>query len=245
MLYSEIKRAVLSHINQYSIAGGQVSLTYNNQADYVNRIPQLINEALVNIRTSVKPLPTVVEVGLRLTGEDAGIPPAHQSRPLASSALENNDAGDSVGTDSDTIFAQRYGNKEYRAQLPSNFWCLKTGGVELIDEQGNRSKTNRYRLQGRDFILFPDEQLHTVEYYRYPEQLPADPEDDFDLQEDIDVIHAAIYYASANLVLYDDQFAYANLYNDYESRLSRLSRGIALEVHPVTDSYDFYGGGDY
>ena len=56
MLYSEIKRAVLSRIHQYSIAGKTVAASYNNQADYLNRIPQLINDGLVNIRTSVKPL---------------------------------------------------------------------------------------------------------------------------------------------------------------------------------------------
>jgi hypothetical protein len=246
MLYSDIKRAVLSHINQYSIAGAQVALTYNNQADYVNRIPQLINEALVNIRTSVKPLPTIVEIGLIFDEDDTPIPPENQGRPIAEAALTDESDRDPVKYDQAIIYAKQYGSsKQYRAKLPDDFWCLKSGGVEAIDDQGHHFKTNRYRLQGRDFILFPDKRIHIVEYFRYPEQLPNDPKDSFDLQEDIDVIHAAIYYAAANLVLYDDQFAYASLYNDYESRLSRLSPGVAMEVHPVVDYYGFYGGGDY
>ena len=60
MKYADIKRAVLSHINQYTMAGSKVAPTYNNQADYLNRIPVLLNEALVNIRTLVKPIPVVL-----------------------------------------------------------------------------------------------------------------------------------------------------------------------------------------
>ena len=59
MKYADIKRAVLSHINQYTMAGKQVAPSYNNQADYLNRIPVLLNEELVNIRTLVKPIPEV------------------------------------------------------------------------------------------------------------------------------------------------------------------------------------------
>ena len=60
MLYSEIKREVLGHIDQYSMAGTPVAASYNNQADYLSRIPVLINEGLVNIRTLVKPDPVVL-----------------------------------------------------------------------------------------------------------------------------------------------------------------------------------------
>ena len=78
MLYSEIKRETLSHINQYSVAGAPVAASYNNQADYLNRIPIYINEALVNILTLVKrdpvvyPLTGVMEYGdmLRYTLPD-------------------------------------------------------------------------------------------------------------------------------------------------------------------------------
>ena len=55
MLYKHIKRAVLSHIDQYTVAGAEVVPTYNNQADYENRIPVFFNEGLMNILTTVKP----------------------------------------------------------------------------------------------------------------------------------------------------------------------------------------------
>ena len=69
MLYSEIKRETLGHINQYSMAGSKVPASYNNQEDYLLRLPVLINEGVLNIRTLVKPEP----VAFRLTsGDDYG-----------------------------------------------------------------------------------------------------------------------------------------------------------------------------
>ncbi len=43
MTYGELKRRVLNLIFSYSIAGDEIELTYNNQEDYVNQIPGLLN----------------------------------------------------------------------------------------------------------------------------------------------------------------------------------------------------------
>ena len=203
MLYSEIKREVLGHIDQYSMAGTPVAASYNNQADYLNRIPVLINEGLVNIRTLVKPDPVVLP-------------------------LEN---------------GEEYGGM-MRYELPEDFWNLKTGGVSVV-RNGQFRKTNDYRLQGKKYILTPKtEGVYTVEYYKYPDLLPLDRTltDAFDLKEDIEVIQTATYYAAANLVMREDEFMYASLYNDYESRLSRISPGITVEVQQVEDAYLFNMG---
>lgn len=201
MLYSEIKRETLGHINQYSMAGAQVAPSYNNQADYLMRIPQLINEALVNIVTLVKRAPEVVELK---DGEEYG------------------------------------GLMRY--ELPSNFYSLKSGGVSVI-KAGKLYPTNQYWFQGKKHILTPkDAGLYVVEYYRYPNQLPLKPSDNTELEEDLEVIQAATYYAAANLVMMEDEFAYASLYNDYESRLGRISPGVTMEVHPVQDAYSFSTG---
>ena len=200
MKYADIKRAVLSHINQYTMAGAQVAQTYNNQADYLNRIPVLVNEALVSIRTLVKPIPVVYSL-------DYGEP---------------------------------YGGM-MRYELPEDFWSLRSGGVSVIRD-GKFRKTNQYRLQGKKYILVPEDGSYTVEYYRYPVQLPLDNTltDSYELDEDPEVIQAATYYASAYLVLQEDEFAYATLYNDYESRLGRISPGVTAEVQPIEDSYGIW-----
>lgn len=202
MLYSDIERATLSHIYQYSVTGVPVASSYNNQADYLNRIPLYINEALVNIRTLVKPEPVIFP-------------------------LENGEA---------------YGGM-IRYELPDNFWSLRTGGVSVI-RGGRYEPTNEYKLQGKKYILVPAdaEGTYSVEYYRYPEQLPLDAKDSYELDEDLEVIQAATYYAAANLVLQEDEFLYASLYNEYETRMGRISRGIAVEVSTVQDAYGFTGG---
>lgn len=204
MLYSEIERETLGHINQYSMSGTPVASAYNNQADYLLRIPILINEGLVNIRTLVKPAPEIFNL---VSGEDYG----------------------------DMI----------RYELPDDFWSLKTGGVTVI-RNDHLEKTNQYMLHGKKHILIPQgvKGKFTIEYYRYPNLLPINKTPaDFDLDEDIEVIQTATYYAAANLVLLEDEFAYSSLYNDYESRLSRISRGVTAEVQQVHDAYLFNMGG--
>lgn len=203
MRYSTIKRSVLSHIDQYSVAGTPVAKTYNNQEDYLLRIPELINEALVTIRTTVKPAPQV-----------------------------------------HTLWGGQEHGDMMRFFLPENFWTLRSGGVSVVRD-GEFRKTNNYRLQGKYILVPKNSGTYTIEYYKYPERLPPveDLTDDFDLDEDIEVIQAATYYAAANLVLREDEFMYTALFNDFESRLMRLSNGITTEVHPVEDAYSFGAAG--
>ena len=46
MTYGQMRDRVLMLLNQYSIAGGKIRVTYNNQADYLARVPGAVNEAL-------------------------------------------------------------------------------------------------------------------------------------------------------------------------------------------------------
>ena len=57
MTYGEMKNFTLQLINQYSIAGAEIPSSYNNQADYVARIPALLNAALTYISTSNRFIP--------------------------------------------------------------------------------------------------------------------------------------------------------------------------------------------
>ena len=199
MRYKDVKRAVLGHIDQYTMAGALVPEGYNDQADYLAQIPVLINEALVNIRTQTKPL----RVSYHLTD-------GHE---------EN-------------------GFVEY--EFPADFWSLCSGGVSLA-ENGTLRKTNDYRLVGSKTILIPAKHAGKVyiEYNRYPNLLPLNDSltDDFDLAEDIDVIQAATYFASAGLIVREDEFMYASLYNEYETRRQHLTNGVTAEVHTVDDAY--------
>lgn len=57
MNYASVRDASLQLINQYTIAGSTYALSYNNQADYVNKIPFLVNSCLIEVSSSIRKLP--------------------------------------------------------------------------------------------------------------------------------------------------------------------------------------------
>lgn len=198
-VYGQLRREVLSRVRKYSIAGQETPASYNCQADDLNRIPLLLNEALVQLRTEGK---------------------------------------------RDTAAAVLTGGEEYggwvRYRLPEDCYALHTGGVTVLRD-GKPRRTNDYRLQGK-YILVPPGETYTVEYDRYPVQLPPDAAEDLEIVEDPEVLHAAVCYAAAQLVMQEDEFAYAAFCNEYERRLSRLSAGVTAEVAAVADVYGGEGG---
>jgi len=62
MNYGQLKDRVLVLLNQYSIAGKITDNDYNNQQDYLNRIPHLANDAQNYIATVAKYIPEMVSI---------------------------------------------------------------------------------------------------------------------------------------------------------------------------------------
>lgn len=62
MTYGQVKRAALKLLNQYSVAGELVADSYNNQQDYINRIPELVNDAMMEIATVGRKIPVLLEL---------------------------------------------------------------------------------------------------------------------------------------------------------------------------------------
>ena len=60
MNYAWARDLTLQLINQYSVAGQKVDPGYNNQADYLARIPALLDDAQVYIATTVRRIREVV-----------------------------------------------------------------------------------------------------------------------------------------------------------------------------------------
>lgn len=56
MKYGEFKDYVLQLINQYSANGDELEASYNDQADYIMRIPHLLNAAMLDITANAQPL---------------------------------------------------------------------------------------------------------------------------------------------------------------------------------------------
>ena len=62
MTYGQVKSYILQLLNQATIAGGTVADNYNCQADYLLRIPHLINDAMTEIATTARKIPAVLDL---------------------------------------------------------------------------------------------------------------------------------------------------------------------------------------
>lgn len=72
MTYVQVKDQVLKLLNQYTVAGSPVAESYNNQADYIARIPGLINDALMEISTTVRKIEKELSLIASASSEDLG-----------------------------------------------------------------------------------------------------------------------------------------------------------------------------
>lgn len=59
MNYGQVKDQVLKLLNQYTVAGAKVASSYNNQQDYIERIPALVNDAVMEIATTARKIPAL------------------------------------------------------------------------------------------------------------------------------------------------------------------------------------------
>lgn len=129
------------------------------------------------------------------------------------------------------------GNGWTRHALPGDFWRLCSGGVRKLSDAGPQP-VNDYQLMGERTLLTP-EGAYMVEYYHYPEQLPEDPSDDYECNETPDALRTACLYAAACLARTDDETLYDALWNEYETRLCRMTPALTAQVGTVQDAYGF------
>ena len=71
MNYKWARDYTLELLNQYSVAGQVIPDSYNNQADYIKRIPKLLNDAQMHVATSVGKIRAVEELA-NLSCDDNG-----------------------------------------------------------------------------------------------------------------------------------------------------------------------------
>ena len=109
--------------------------------------------------------------------------------------------------------------------MPSDF---DRATAVLFTPAFGRDRTAReasdYKWLGNDVILVPNAfpGTYRVEYMRYPAQYTADTPRDTILDNTPDTHSVIPYYVAAMIANYDDQKAYYNLFNMWETRLSRL-----------------------
>ena len=199
MTYGQLKKDVLSLINQYSIAGRVIEPTYNNQADYLMRIPGFANDAQVLIATTAKPIPSAVKLC-----------------DLDQEAIGNS-----------TLYT-----------MPGNFFRFRTASI--LDMSGQdlvRIPIEGYLMDSQFILSGADPHQCIAEYYRYPCLLDENPADDARLDNTEDAQRIIPYYVAAHLVMYDDSYAHSALHNEFETSLSRLTRGVVTTLESVQDVY--------
>ena len=208
MNYGQLKKLVMQLIFSESIAGEEISYTYNNQADYLRAIPGLANDGMMYIATTVKKIPEIVPL-TSLRSEDFG--------PYTLYIMPNNfwrlNNGGLIWQRPDIYDTQHFTYQRFHGyKLYANNKLMIPKNVPHLDQM-------------------------MVEYYRYPEQLGDEPNDLTELDNTPDTHAVLPYYIAAQLVMYDDAFRYSALWNAFETRLSRITEPVTVEYAPVDDAY--------
>lgn len=208
MNYGQLKKQVMQLVFSESIAGNEIPVTYNNQADYIRAIPGLANDCMMYIATTVKKIPEVVPLK-SLKQEDFGAYTLY-TMPRDFWRLNN---GGLIWQRPDVYNTPRYSYQRFHGyKLYANNRLMIANNVPNLDQM-------------------------MVEYYRFPETLGDDPDDLTELDNTPDTHTAIPYYIAAQLVMYDDAFRYSALHNEFETRLSRITEPITTEYAPVDDVY--------
>lgn len=216
MTYGEARDLSLHLVHQQSIAGETIPGTYNNQQDYLDKIPGLINAAQMDLATTAARIP--MTTFLRdLVHEDMG---------------------------SARVYT-----------LPEDMWQRRGSGIltPIIDpytQMPRYTRFNQVQMIGNNKVILPRNlpEASILEYFRYPNQLPALPEDTAELDNTPLAQTAVPFYVAAHLVIQDDAFLYASLYNEYESKKASMIDMVYTEPGVVEDVfgvnavlYDFWG----
>lgn len=214
MNYGEIRDASLQLINQYSIAGTLYASSYNNQQDYLNKIPFLVNDCLMYIATTVRRIPAQVTLDPAY-GEDYG---NFYRFNLPDDWFCLRDAGLLIPT-ADLRRGENTIWTRYKLQEPDHF-------ILIPKELNKPAVLNYYRLP--QLLLIGSEP----------------PPDYMIIDAPLPVQMAIPYYVAAHLVMEDDSFRYASLLNEFNTRMERLVPPPYTEIQEVEDVYDGFGGRD-
>ena len=215
MTLKDICDMTLQLVNQYSISGKEIPDTYNAQADYLRRIPGLVNDCLVYLYTNA--IPQVAqyifrkEKGDTASGEfDEYELPMNFCRPYGSSVPK--------------LRGKELSVNKYR-------WVAGRR-LAISPEIEGQITVDYYRYP----ILFSVgfEASGDGKQWSY---VDGDVECDAPLEAQ----YAIPYYVAAHIIQQDYLSESYILMNEFELKMSRISVVPVLEVAPCEDVYGFGG----
>jgi len=218
MNYGQVKNQVLQLLNQYTVAGTHVALSYNNQQDYVNRIPALVNDAVLEIATTTRKIQRVLTLDYD---------------PTAAEHPAWDEFGDRIRFELPDDF--------YQFKTGDTF-AVTDDGITLHTNRF-QLEGKKYLLIPKKEL--EDGRTYTITYYRYPRLLGGDPADEDELDNESETHYAVPFYAAAFLVIHDDAFLFSAFYNKYEDKLAKMGPGVSAELRSVADSFGFSCGSVY
>jgi len=281
MTYGEVRDMSLQLIHQEEIAGETIPGTYNNQQDYLDKIPGLINAAMMDIATTAKFIPESVMLS-ELSYEDTArsrvyTMPTDMWQLRGSGLLVPQPRGRGY-----TRFAQikHIGRNKiivpvrlpedsiveyyrYPIRFAQNSVVVEDITIEREDPSDPTSDpVTSYAFQQQNILMILSVYVGTTlltqnaDYYFNAGtgiiQLTAPLEpgqvmrcrlkcqavpDSVEL-DNVPETHELIpYYVAAHIVMYDDAFLYASLYNEYEAKKANLMELPVSEPDTVFDVY--------
>ena len=207
MTYKYVENQVLKLLNQYTIAGTGVADTYNNQKDYLLRIPSLVNDAMMEIATTVRKIQVVTPLCdlecIRCDDQECWFVMPDDFFMLKS--------GDTVRT-----HAGRTVHVQVVSQLGQNILIVPKGPAQ----------------DRCDMII-----VVYFRYPELLDEDRANVDPDTELDNTPDTHLAIPYYVAGVLAMHDDPFLCSTLMNGYEDKLAKMMPPVTADVHPVQDAY--------
>lgn len=242
MTFNTLKRMALQLINRYSIGGRIIPDEYNSQADAILELVTLTNEGMEYIATTNKRIRETRDYDMSLLEvvEDYLVLPLPEDYyEMMNGAVKVRLPG---RPEHRVRSAKRHGDslwiplREIKAppapmRRTDPLWHMPT----YSPEQPRPEDPALEHFHG------PDGRL-TFDYYRHAKQLeideygmPVDPDAELDNTPETHGCLAA--YVAAHLSMYDDAYAHASLYNEFETKLARLKDDTWAEWGIVEDDY--------
>lgn len=213
MTIAQCKNAVFQLLNQYSIAGTVVPLSYNDQADDNNRMLNLINDAQMTIATTSRPIEAFYTI-------DVPEKPIRERTKELEYIMPDNFIY-ALGI----YFKPTFEDDDRWHRMPER----------TIDMDG-------YKWLSHRTLLIPDRPagVWRIEYARYPQRYDATTNEDTVLDNEPDTHEAIPYYVASMIYIDENPYAYASLHNVWETKLTRLGYKPAHATSTrVTDVYGF------